>query len=61
MARSTATAQALGLVCRPLADTLRDTLEWELRSGPGRPRRAGLTPADELALLARAREDGFGG
>ena len=60
MARSTAAAQALGLACRPLADTLRDTLEWELRSGPGRPRRAGLTPADESALLALAREDGLG-
>jgi nucleoside-diphosphate-sugar epimerase len=60
MARSTTAAQALGLVCRPLTDTVRDTLEWELRSGPGRPRRAGLTPADESSLLARARDDGFG-
>jgi nucleoside-diphosphate-sugar epimerase len=61
MARSTLAAQGLGLACRPLADTLRDTMEWELRSGPGRARRAGLAPADEADLLAAARRDGFGG
>lgn len=55
MARSSAVAQGLGLVTRPLADTLRDTMEWELRQGPGRPRRAGLSPDDERELVAAAR------
>jgi nucleoside-diphosphate-sugar epimerase len=54
MARSTAAAQALGLVARPLEDTLADTLAWELASGPGRPRKAGLSPTAERALLADA-------
>ncbi|GAB3450826.1 SDR family oxidoreductase [Phycicoccus ginsengisoli] len=57
MARDTTAARALGLVTRPLEDTLRDVLEWELRQGPGRPRRAGLSPTDERALLAQARQD----
>lgn len=56
MARSTAAAQALGLLARPLQDTLADTLAWELASGPGRPRKAGLSAADELTLLAQARD-----
>ena len=60
MNRRVAAAQELGLVSRPLAETLRDTLEWELRTGPGRPRRAGLAPADETTLIAQARRDGFG-
>jgi nucleoside-diphosphate-sugar epimerase len=55
MARDTRAAQALGLVTRPLADTLADTLEWELRHGPGRPRRAGLAPGQERDLVALAR------
>lgn len=55
MARSTAAAEALGLVARPLEDTLVDTLAWEVASGPGRTRKAGLTPAAELALIAEAR------
>jgi len=61
MARSTAAALALGLVTRPLEETLRDTLAWELRHGPGRVRRAGLTPADEQELVGQARRDGYGG
>lgn len=60
MARSTAAAQRLGLRTRPLADTLTATLEWELRQGPGRPRSAGLAPADEQELVAAARRDGYG-
>lgn len=56
MARDTGAAEALGLATRPLADTLLDTLEWELRHGPGRPRRAGLAPADERELVALARQ-----
>ena len=55
MARSTAAARSLGLVARPLEDTLADTLAWEVSAGPGRARRAGLSPADELPLLADAR------
>ena len=57
MARSTALAQGLGLATRPLAETLRDTMEWELRQGPGRPRQAGLSPDDERELVAAARRE----
>ncbi len=41
-----------GLVCRPLADTVRDTLEWD-RSRPReeRGRKAGLTRAREREVL----------
>ena len=50
-ARDSSAARAAGLVTRPLADTLADTLYWErLRVQQG-PRRAGLTDVDELALL----------
>ena len=55
MTRDTAAAQALGLRTRPLAETLEDTLAWELASGPGRRRGAGLAPADEVELVAAAR------
>lgn len=50
-ARDGAAARAAGLVHRPLAETLADTLAWELATGPDRPRRAGLSDADERALL----------
>ena len=53
--RSNAAARATGLELRPLAETLRDTLAWELQAGPGRARRAGLSPEDERALIAAAR------
>ncbi len=54
-ARDSSWARAAGLTVRPLLDTLTDTLAWE-RSRPGdRERRAGLTPADERALLAAWR------
>ena len=56
MARSTAAATSLGLTSRPLADTLTDTLAWELAAGPGRARKAGLSPSDETDLLAQARQ-----
>ena len=52
MARDTSAARALGLRSRPLAQTLADTLEWELRRGHGRPRKAGLSPAEEGELLS---------
>jgi nucleoside-diphosphate-sugar epimerase len=50
-ARDTAPAAAAGLVCRPVGDTARGALEHERALGLGRERRAGLTPADEAALL----------
>ncbi len=49
-------ARATGLALRPLAQTLADTLAWELAQDPDRPRGAGLTPADERELLARLSE-----
>jgi hypothetical protein len=57
MARSTAVAEGLGLRCRPLLETLADTLAWEVRQGPSRPRKAGLSAADELSLIGQARRD----
>jgi hypothetical protein len=50
-ARDTAPAAAAGLVCRPVGDTARGALEHERALGLDRERRAGLTPADEAALL----------
>ena len=50
-ARSGRRARAAGLVLRPLEQTLRDTLAWEL-ARPDGPRRAGLTDEQELALLS---------
>ncbi|SHK42426.1 Nucleoside-diphosphate-sugar epimerase [Pseudonocardia thermophila] len=46
-------AAAAGLVCRPVAETARATLEHELALGPDRDRRAGLTADDEVELLAQ--------
>lgn len=54
-ARDTSAARSAGLRIRPLADTLADTLAWEVQEGPDRPRRAGLSPADERALVDAAR------
>ena len=54
-ARDTSAARNAGLVTRPLADTLADTLRWERQRVLNGPRRAGLSDADEVALLA-ARE-----
>ena len=56
MARDTSTAEAAGLACRPLAESLEDVLAWEVQQGPGRPRRAGLSPQDERDLLVAARD-----
>jgi nucleoside-diphosphate-sugar epimerase len=56
--RDTSRAEAAGLAARPLEHTLADVLEWELsRPQPG-PHGAGLTDAEERALLAQARDDG---
>jgi nucleoside-diphosphate-sugar epimerase len=52
MARmSTARADDAGLRRRPFEETVRDVLADEQRRGLDRPRAAGLTRADELALL----------
>ncbi|MRK00048.1 NAD-dependent epimerase/dehydratase family protein [Aeromicrobium sp. S22] len=50
-----ARALATGLRRRPLAETLRGTLEDERARGLDRDRRAGLDRDDELALLAELR------
>jgi 2'-hydroxyisoflavone reductase len=55
MDRDTSRAKGAGLVARPLEDTMRDTLAWELQAGPGRARKAGLSPADERELLTAVR------
>ena len=49
--RAGAKVRAAGLVTRPLAQTLADTLAWEVAQGIDRPREAGLTAGDERALL----------
>ncbi|GAA1658326.1 SDR family oxidoreductase [Saccharothrix algeriensis] len=51
MARDVSGALAAGLSPRPLADTARDTLAW-LATAPERKPWAGITRADESALLA---------
>jgi 2'-hydroxyisoflavone reductase len=48
---STARAESLGLRRRPLAETLADTLAWR-EAHPEVPLGAGLSDAEELALLA---------
>ena len=45
-------AVTAGLTARPLEQTVADVLAWELRTGPGRLRRAGLSAEDERALIA---------
>ena len=44
------TPVAAGLACRPITDTIRDTLAWDL--GRGGPEKDGLSPAEEERLLA---------
>jgi 2'-hydroxyisoflavone reductase len=53
-ARSTEAAVAAGLVCRPLRQTLSDVLDWERSRDHVQPRRAGLEPEDERALIEAA-------
>lgn len=43
-----------GLVFRPLAETIRDTLEWDRSRGEGSARRAGPDARTERDLVARA-------
>lgn len=51
-ARDVGAALAAGLHARPLEQTLADTLPWERTLGLDRPRKAGLSPDRERALLA---------
>jgi 2'-hydroxyisoflavone reductase len=59
--RDSRAAYAAGLAPRPLAETLADTLAWELAQDEDRIRPAGLSDDDERALLeawrTRAAED----
>ncbi len=43
-------AVAAGLACRPIAETIRDTLSWDLARGG--PQAWGLSPAEEARLLS---------
>jgi len=54
-ARASDAARRAGLVTRPLAATLADTLDWALTRDPGRSWVAGLSTADERALIAAWR------
>jgi nucleoside-diphosphate-sugar epimerase len=49
--RDGSAAKAAGLTTRSLAETLADTLAWELGRNLQRPRRAGLSDHDERRLL----------
>ena len=55
MARDRSAAGRIGLSHRPLLESVRAALAWERERGLHRPRRSGLTPAAEAALLARTR------
>lgn len=46
-------ARAAGLTFRPLADTIRATLDWALTRPGGYEPRAGLAPEKEVAILTR--------
>jgi nucleoside-diphosphate-sugar epimerase len=52
VSKDTSRAAAAGLSRRPLTGTLADTLADETARGLARPRKAGLTAADEAELLA---------
>ena len=43
-------AAGAGLSCRPVAETIRDTLAWD--AARGGPEKQGLDPAEEERLLA---------
>jgi 2'-hydroxyisoflavone reductase len=48
----TARAERAGLVCRPLVQTVRDTLRWDTERGAPWPMQAGLSDERERELLA---------
>lgn len=50
-------ALAAGLRLRPLEETVRDTLAWDLSRPPPPSYQAGLTPSREASLLERLREE----
>jgi nucleoside-diphosphate-sugar epimerase len=52
-ARSSERARAAGLTLRPLADTLGDSLRYDLEHGIPNPHGAGLTDAEERELLSQ--------
>lgn len=54
-ARDSSAARAAGLATRPLAETLADTLAWELARAPGPTRKAGLPDNVERELLEELR------
>jgi 2'-hydroxyisoflavone reductase len=54
-ARDSTKARRAGLTTRPLAETLADTLAWEMTRDHSRTRRAGLSDDDERELLAALR------
>jgi 2'-hydroxyisoflavone reductase len=51
-----ARATAAGIRSRPVIQTVRDTLAWDLGRSPGTELKAGFTAAREAALLAALRE-----
>lgn len=53
----TSAAVRAGLVCRPLQETFEAALEYELTRADPWPRGAGLSDADEAALLAELTTD----
>jgi 2'-hydroxyisoflavone reductase len=53
MALSNEKAMAQGLRFRPLADTIRDTLDWDAARPPDQIRNAGLSAKKEQRLLAQ--------
>jgi nucleoside-diphosphate-sugar epimerase len=55
-ARDGSAARAAGFVSRPLAETLADTLAWELTRDADRSRQAGLSDEDERELLRQATQ-----
>ncbi len=57
---SIARAVAEGLRFRPLAETIRDTFDWNATLPADRPLRAGLAPDREAAILVKWREASAG-
>ncbi len=48
-------AVAAGLTCRPIIDTIKDTLDWDQTRDRSVPRLAGLSPEREEALLRKPK------